>query len=104
MQPMAYRHGRAIRDLGAIPHVAPFVAVLPTRRGPPAASPSDRLSCSHWPPPPAYLSPRLTNRLPVGLSTRTISRVAAHSASRNSAGVGSLPISPGPAPYDRSEK
>jgi hypothetical protein len=43
---------------------------------------------------PAYLSPRLTQIDPDGFTTRTISAVAAISASTNSAGVASDPIWP----------
>ena len=43
---------------------------------------------------PAYLSPRFTKIDPDGFTTRTISAVAAHNASRNSCGVDSEPICP----------
>lgn len=54
---------------------------------------SDLAGTPDWTP-LLILSPRLTQIDPDGLMTRTISRVAAISASTNSAGVASEPIWP----------
>src|SRR5215469_12311926 len=73
------RSGRS-RGLGANDERLRMVTPLPSVLLPPC--------------PAAYLSPRLTNRLPDGLSTRTHSAVHATRAATYSAGVGSEPICP----------
>ena len=97
MHASAYRHGSPSSDLSRIPvfGIRPWaVLTWPRLRSPSVPRLPQAPFCV---PPlalPAYLSPRLTNRLPDGFSTRTHSRVHSTKLASHSAGVASLPICP----------